>query len=136
MTTSKSIVLKYNMKKLLTNLILFIAKIVNKRIKRILSDKKIGFGRKASNTREIKSLENNLNFEATKNITSTPKIAIEKSPIVVKPNVATPSKIASKLTIANKPKIVDKSSVVTSKISSKPKMATKKILIIINIKIV
>ena len=131
MTTSKSIVLKYNMKKLLTNLILFIAKIVNKRIKRILSDKKIGFGRKASNSREIKSLENK-----DKNITSTPKIAIEKSPIVVKPNVATPSKIASKLKIANKPKIVDKSSVVTSKISSKPKMATKKILIIINIKIV
>ena len=56
MTTSKNIVLKYNMKKLLTNLIPFIAKIVNKRIKqiksraikKILSNKKIGFGRKAS----------------------------------------------------------------------------------------
>ena len=34
MTTSKSIVLKYNMKKLLTNLIPFIAKIVNKKIKK------------------------------------------------------------------------------------------------------
>ena len=37
MTTSKSIVLKYNMKKLLTNLIPVIAKIVNKRIKQIKS---------------------------------------------------------------------------------------------------
>ena len=37
MTTSKSVVLKYKMKNLLTNLIPFIAKIVNKRIKQIKS---------------------------------------------------------------------------------------------------
>ena len=104
------------MKILLTNLIPFIAKIVNKRIKliksraikKILSNKKIGFGRKASKTRLIKSLENNLSIEATKNIINTPKIAIEKSPIVVKPNVVTPSKIANKPKIVTKPKIVDK----------------------------
>ena len=57
-----------------------------------MSNKKIGFGRKASNNREIKSLENNLSVEATKNVINTPNIAIEKSPIVVKPNVVTPTK--------------------------------------------
>ena len=128
MRTSKSIALKYNIKKLLTNSIPSVAKIVNKRIKqiksraikKILSDKKIGLGRKASNNRKIKSLENNLSVEATKNITNTPKRAIEKLPIVVKSNAVTSSKIP------NKPKIVDKSSIVTSKISSKTKIATKK----------
>ena len=84
MAASKSIVLRYNMKKLSTNLIPFIAKIVNKRIKqiksraikKILPNKKIGFARKASNNREIKSLENNISIEATKNIINTPKIDI------------------------------------------------------------
>ena len=128
MTTSKSIVLKYNMKKLLASLIPFIAKIVNKRIKqvkscaikKILPNKKIGFARKTSNNREIKSLENNISVEATKNIINTPKIAIEKSPIVVKPNAVAQSKIANKPKIVMKPKIVGKPSIVTSKISSKP----------------
>ena len=46
---------------------------------------------------------------ATKNIINTPKIALEKSPIVVKPNVVTSS------TIATKPKIASKPNVVTSK---------------------
>ena len=84
-----------------------------------MSNKKKGFGRKASNSREIKSLESNLSVEVTKNIINTPKIAIKKSPVVVKSNVVTPSKIA------NKPKI-DRPSLVSSKISSKPKIATKK----------
>ena len=74
MTTSKTIVLKCNMKKLMVNLIPFVAKIVNKRIKqiksrvikKILSNKKIGFGKKVTNNREIKSLENNLSVKATK----------------------------------------------------------------------
>ena len=62
------------MKKLMVNLIPFVAKIVNKRIKqiksrvikKILSNKKIGFGKKVTNNREIKSLENNLSVKATK----------------------------------------------------------------------
>ena len=37
MKTSKSIVLKYNMKKLMTSLLLFVKKIVNKKIKQIKS---------------------------------------------------------------------------------------------------
>ena len=41
-------------------------------------------------------LENKLSVEATKNIINTPKLAIEKSPIFVKPNVVTPSEIATK----------------------------------------
>ena len=55
--------------------------------------------------REIKSLENNLSVEATKNIINTPKIAIEKSPIVVKPNVVTSSKIAIEKNINYKTKV-------------------------------
>ena len=90
MTTSKTIVLKYNMKKNMVNLIPFVAKIVNKRIKQIisciikklLSKKQIGFGKKASNNREIKSLENNLSVEATENVINTPNIAIEKPPLL------------------------------------------------------
>ena len=62
------------MKKLMVNLIPFVAKIVNKRIKqiksrvikKILSNKKIDFGKKVTNNREIKSLENNLSVKATK----------------------------------------------------------------------
>ena len=50
-----------------------------------------------------------MSVEATKNIINTPKIAIEKSPIVVKPNVVTPIKIATK------PKIVDKSEILIEK---------------------
>ena len=65
--------------------------------------------------RRIKSLENNFSVEATKNIINTPKIAIEKSPIVAKPNVVTSSKIATKPKKVSKPKIVDKSEIVTQK---------------------
>ena len=50
--------------------------------------------------REIKSLENNFSVKATKNIINTPKIVIEKSPIV------TSSKIATKPKKVDKPKIV------------------------------
>ena len=53
-----------------------------------------------SSNRRIKSLENNFSVKATKNIINSPKIAIEKSPIVAKLNVLTSSKIATK------PKIV------------------------------
>ena len=57
------------------------------------------------NNRELKSLENNLSVEATKNIINTPKIANEKSPLVVKPNVIKSSKIATKPKIAIKKNI-------------------------------
>ena len=57
----------------------------------------------------MKSLENNFSVKATKNMVNTPKIVIEKSPIVAKPNVVTSSsKIASKPEKVRKPKIVDK----------------------------
>ena len=56
-----------------------------------------------------------MSVEATKNIINTPKIAIEKSPIVVKPNIVTPIKIANKPKIATKPKIVDKPKIVIRK---------------------
>ena len=59
-------------------------------MKKIRSIKMIGSNIKVSNNREIKSLENNLSVQATKNMISTPKIAIKKSPIVVKPNLVTP----------------------------------------------
>ena len=52
---------------------------------------------------EIKSLEN------------TPKIVIEKSPIVAKPNVVTSSKICTKPKKVRKSKIVDKPKVVVQK---------------------
>ena len=66
------------------------------------------------NTR-IKSLENDFSVKATKNIINTPKIAIEKSPIAVKPNVVTPSKIATKPKKVDKPIIVGKPKIVIEK---------------------
>ena len=65
--------------------------------------------------RGIKSLENNFSVNATKNIINTPKIVIEKSPIVAKPNVVTSSKIATKPKKVSKLKIVDKPKIVIEK---------------------
>ena len=59
---------------------------------------------KRVSNRGIKSLENNFSVKATKNIISTPKIVIEKTPIVVKAEIVTIPKIVTKVT---KPKIVD-----------------------------
>ena len=104
MKTIKSIVLKHNMKNLMTTLIPMVKKIVNKRIKQIKSRvmKKIQINKKVSN--------NKFSVKATINIANTPKIAIEKSPIDAKPNVVTSSKIATK------PKKVDKQKIVIEKI--------------------
>ena len=44
-------------------------------MKKIRSVKKIGSNKKRSNNREIKSLDNNLSVEASKNMINTPKIA-------------------------------------------------------------
>ena len=83
MKTTKSIVLKHNMKNLMTSSIPMIKKIVNKKMKQIKSRvmKKIQSNRKVSN--------NKVSVIATKNIINTPEIAIEKSPIVAKPNAVT-----------------------------------------------
>ena len=109
MKTRKSIVLKHSMKNLMTSLLPMVKKIVHKKINQIKSSimQKIkrNTAKKVSN-REIKSLENNFSVKATKSIINTPKIAIEKSPIVAKPNVVTSSKIATKPKIVDKPKIV------------------------------
>ena len=51
---------------------------------------------KRASNREIKSLENNFRVKATKKINNTPKIVIEKTPIVAEPKVVTLSKIATK----------------------------------------
>ena len=63
----------------------------------------------------IKSLENNFSVTATKNIISTPKISIDKPPIVTEPKVVTIPKIVSKPEIALKPEIVIKRKIVIEK---------------------
>ena len=59
--------------------------------------KKIRSNKKVSN--------NTFSVKATKNIINTLKIAIEKSPIVAKPNIVTSSKIATKPKKVDKPKM-------------------------------
>ena len=133
MKTSKGIALKYNMKNLMTKLLPIVKKIVNKKVYKIKSRVMnkirsiigVGFNKKVSNNRKIKSLENNLSVEATKNIINIPKIAFEKSPIVAKPNVVTPIKIASKLKIVDKPKVVDKPKIAIEKNNSQNKYKTR-----------
>ena len=63
----------------------------------------------------IKSLENNFSVKATENIINTPKIVIEKSPIVAEPKVVNTSKIATRPKKVSKLKIVDESEIVTPK---------------------
>ena len=106
MKTQKSIVLKRNMKKVLTSLFPMVKKMVNKKLNQIKSrimkkimpnklKKRRNILKRVSN-KGIKSLENNFSGKATKNIINTPKIYIEKPEIVAKPRVVTSSKIASK----------------------------------------
>ena len=85
MQTQKSIVSKRNMKKVLTSLL------------------------------PLKSLENNSRVMASKNITNTPKIVINKPQLVNKPEVVTMPKIVTKLKKVSKPRIVDKSEIVSNK---------------------
>ena len=122
MKTKKSIVLKRNMKNLMTSLLPMVKKMVNKKINQIKSsimqkiqpNKRRNTLKKVSN-RTIKSLENNFSVMATKNTISTPKIVIEKPQIVTKPKVVTIPKIVSKPKIAPKPKIVSKPKIVIEK---------------------
>ena len=83
---------------------------------KILPNKRQNTPRKISN-RRIKSLENIFSVKATKNIINTPKVVIEKSPIVVEANIDT-SSIAAKPKKVRKPKIVDKPKIIVEKTSS------------------
>ena len=106
MKSQKSIILKHNIKNLMTTLLPMIKKIISDKIHQVKLGimQKIQFNKakKRRNTpkrvsnRGIKSLENNFSVKATKNIISTPKIVIEKLPIVVKPGIVTIPKIATK----------------------------------------
>ena len=101
--TQKSIVLKRNFRNLMSILLPIAKKVISNQINKIKSrimrkirPNKIQNTPKRVSNREIKSLENNFSVKATKNIINTPKIVIEKSPIVAKPNVVILSKIATK----------------------------------------
>ena len=118
MKVQKSIVLKRNMKNLMTTLLPIVKNIISKRINQIKSGimqkirpnktkKRRNISKRVSN-RGIKSLENNFIVKATKNTISTPKTVIEKPQIVAEHNVVTSSKIASKPKKVSKPKIADK----------------------------
>ena len=63
----------------------------------------------------MKSLENNFRVKATKKIHNTPRIVIEKTPIVAEPKVVTLSKIANTPKKVSKPKRVDKPKIVIKK---------------------
>ena len=90
MKSHKSIVLKHNMKNLMTTLLPMLKKIISDKINQIKSGimqmiqpnktkKRRNTPKRVSN-RGIKSLENNFSVKATKNIINTPKIVIEKLP--------------------------------------------------------
>ena len=125
MQTQKSIVLKRNMKKVLTSLLPMVKKKINNKINQIKSSimrkiipnklKKKRITPKRISNRTLKSLENNSRVITSKNIINTPKIVINKPQIVTKPEVATMPKIVNKAKKVNKPKIVDKSEMVSNK---------------------
>ena len=99
MKTQKSIVLKRNFKNLMSILLPIPKKVISNQINKIKSrvmrqilHNKVQNSQKRVSNRRIKSLENNFRVKATKNIINTPKIVIEKSPIVAKPNIVTSSK--------------------------------------------
>ena len=122
MKTQKSIVLKWNFKNLMAILLPIAKTVISNQINKIKScimrkilPNKVQNTIKRVSNREIKYLENNFSVKAAKNIINTPKIVIEKSPIVAKPNVVTSSEIATKLEKVSKPKIVDKPKIVMEK---------------------
>ena len=145
--TQKSIVLKRNMKKVLTTLLPIAKKMIRNKINQIKSrirqkirsnklKKRQNIPKKVTN-RGIKSSKNNFSVNATKNIFNAPKIAIEKPQIVTKPELATSSKVTTKpknvsklelvisSKIATKPQIVTKTELISSKIATKPKKVSK-----------
>ena len=106
MQTQKSIVLKRNMKKVLTSLLPMVKKMINNKInqiksgimRKIISNKlrKRRITPKRISNRKLRSLENNSRVIASKNIINTPKIVINKPQIVTKPEVVTMPKIVNK----------------------------------------
>ena len=123
--TQKSIVLKRNMKNLMSTLLPMVKNIISNKINQIKSGimqkirpnktKKRRNTLKRVSNRGIKSLENNFSVKATKNIISTPKIVNEKSPIVAKPEIVTLPKIVNKTKKVVKPKVFNKPKVVSNK---------------------
>ena len=122
MKAQKSVVSKRNFKNLMSILLPITKKVISNKINQIKSriickmvpNRRQNIPKRVSN-RRIKSLENNFRVKATKNIINTPKIVIEKPPIVVEPKVVTSSKIATKPKKVSKPKIVGKSEIVAPK---------------------
>ena len=99
----KSVVLKRNFKNLMSILLPIAKKVIANKINQIKSRMmcKIVPNRSQNTTkrvsnRETKSLENNVSVKATKNISNTPKIVIEKPPIVAESKIATKPKKVSK----------------------------------------
>ena len=116
--SQKSIVLKHNMKNLMTTLLPMVKKIISDKINQIKSGimqkirpnktkKRRNTPKRVSN-RGIKSLENNFSVKATKKIINTPKIVIEKPQIVAKPEIVTMSKLVAKPEIVDRPEIVNR----------------------------
>ena len=125
MRAQTSIVLKCNMKNLMTSLLPMVEKIISNKLHQIKSDimqkispnklkKRQNTPKRVSN-RGIKSLKNNFSVNTAKNIISTPKIVNEKPQIVTELKVVTSSKIAFKVKNVSKPKIIDKSEIVIEK---------------------
>ena len=128
MKIQKSIVLKRNIKNLMTSLLPVVKKMISNKINQINQiksniiqkirpnkSKKRRYIPKRESNRGIKSLENNFRVIATKNVINTPKIVNNKPQIVAKPRVVTLSKMASKVKEVSKPKIVDKLETVIEK---------------------
>ena len=111
---SKNIVLKRNMKNLMTTLLPMVKNIISNKINQIKlgitqkippnkAKKRRNIFKKVSN-RRIKSLENNFSVKATRKIISTPKITIDKPQIVIKPKVDNTPKIVPKVKKVGKTK--------------------------------
>ena len=106
MQTPKTIVLKRNMKKLMTSLLPMVKRMINNKINQMKScimrkvmpnkfKKRRNTPKRISN-RTLKSLENNSRVIATKNIISIPKIVIIKPQLVNKLDVVIMLKVVTK----------------------------------------
>ena len=118
----RRVVLKQNIKKIMTSVLPMVKKVINEKINQINSSmmrkimpnnlKKRRNTPKRISNRTIKSLETNSRVMATKNIISTPKIVTNKPPIVTKPEAVTMTIKVIKSKIVTKPKKVDKLEIV------------------------
>ena len=120
--TQRSVVLKQNMKKLMTSILPMVKNMINEKINQIklgimrkimpINLKKRRNNPKRISNRTLKSLENNCRVIATKNIISTPKIVINEPSIITKPEVVTMPTIVTKPKKVSKLKTVDKPEIV------------------------